>query len=69
MTCARCGALVGTIEHHFFEGLAPASRIHGERATREWTIVAPLYFKANADNTAMIEGYCGPVCATAEMRN
>ncbi len=44
------------MEHVFHEG-DPNS------PTRTWTITAPLYFKANADNSACVEGYCGPACA------
>ena len=63
MTCAVCNTEVAVMVHEFFEGLAPLSRARGGRPKREWAITAPLYFKANADNTAMIEGYCGPRCA------
>jgi len=65
MVCAVCKSEAPVMEHHFFEGVAPAGRTRGEKPKREWTIVAPLYFKANEDNTAMVEGYCGPRCALA----
>jgi len=44
------------MEHAFCEG-------DPNNPTRSWTIKAPLYFKANEDNTAAIEGYCSPACA------
>jgi hypothetical protein len=65
--CAGCGVPTACIDHPFFEGVAPFSRTRGERPAREWTIRAPLYFRSNADNTAAIEGYCGPKCALARM--
>jgi len=65
--CAGCGVPATCIEHRFFAGVAPLSRTRGERPAREWVITAPLYFKANADNTAALEGYCGPTCAMARM--
>ena len=64
MNCAVCGIAVRTEPHYFYEGLGPESREPGTRPLREWVITAPLYFKANAENTKMIEGYCGPMCAT-----
>lgn len=35
-----------------------------QRPSSTWTIVAPLYFKADADNRRAVEGYCSPACAT-----
>jgi hypothetical protein len=65
MTCAVCGTSVETITHFFYEGISPLSRDRGQRPVREWTIEAPLYFKSNDDNTAMVEGYCSVACAVA----
>lgn len=62
MKCAHCGIDAPTMEHHFFEGIAPAGRTKGQKSKREWVIIAPLYFRANEDNTVCIEGYCGVEC-------
>jgi hypothetical protein len=42
--------------HEFFKG-------NPERPERCWSIVAPLYFKSNDDNTAAVAGYCSLQCA------
>jgi hypothetical protein len=52
------------MEHRFYEGV---SVISGGYPSREWTIVAPKYFKSTPDYTGVIEGYCGPACALARM--
>jgi hypothetical protein len=70
MTCANCGGAIPSwaiFDHKFYEGVGPASLPPGESPERTWTITAPLYFKANQDNTAMVEGYCGPQCAAARL--
>lgn len=56
MYCAVCGAAAPEIEHQFIKG-------NPEHPEHRWTIIAPLYFKSNPDNTAAIEGYCSANCA------
>ena len=58
--CAVCKGDAPDMEHVFVEG-------DPQNPSRRWTIIAPLYFKPNDDNTAMIEGYCSPVCSLKGM--
>lgn len=62
MNCTVCGIDAPTMEHVFHEG-------DPQNPTRTWTIVAPLYFKADDTNTKCIEGYCGPVCSLKGLSN
>ena len=62
MLCALCRSPVETDTVVFFEGLAPQSRARGERPKREWAITGPVYFKANADMTAVERPYCSAEC-------
>lgn len=56
MICGGCGKDAPNMAHHFFKG-------NPEKPERKWTINAPLYFKANVDNTTAVEGYCSAKCA------
>ena len=58
MACAVCGSDCALIIHDFHEGVL------GEHP-RRWSYIAPLYFKANAENTACEVPFCGVECAAA----
>ena len=62
MLCHTCRRSVETDTVVFFEGLAPASRRHGERPKREWALTGPVYFKASADMTTVQKPYCSAEC-------
>lgn len=55
--CATCGSETLDMVHQFYEGCP-------DRPLRTWVIVAPLYFRANADNTGVVEGYCSATCVS-----
>lgn len=57
-----CGADAPDIEHGFCAG-------DPQNPTSTWIIIAPLYFKADKDNRAAVEGYCSPTCAMKGMSN
>lgn len=56
--CAVCGKDTPQIEHVFVKG----TRLNPER---QWSVIAPLYFKSAEDFTDMEEGYCSPECSTS----
>ncbi len=70
MTCGVCGSKCRVERHDFFEGVALHSPccMTGRHA-RDWTIMAPLYFKPTADGLGCEVPFCGAKCATEYARH
>lgn len=56
MKCIVCNNECEVLTHTFFKGTQ-------DRPERFWTVVAPLYYKSNNENTECIEPYCSCKCS------